>query len=211
MKRSYWALRRGFFCLLWAAICACQSGPAPRETYYQLAPRVPQEALHPKSCGTILVGRFATQGFAGGRPIVFREREDSLEIQRYHYHLWSETPAAMFQNAILRSLRATGLARYVVTPAERAAADWIVSGNILRIEHYPNSTPARVEIEAEFGIIAANTRHILSMKRYLETEPAASRRVEDAVSAFNTALERIVARFQMDARRVLLKNQSSCQ
>jgi cholesterol transport system auxiliary component len=210
MTGSLRYLLSGFCCAMAITIIACQSGPAPREAYYRLEPEIQQFAPDPLACGTILVGRFETRGFAGGRAIVFRDQDNSLEIQRYHYHLWSETPALMIQDAIARSLRAAGLARYVITPVERANADWIVSGRLIRMDHYPNATPGRVEIETEIGMVAANTRGTLFLKRYLETEPAASNGIDDAVRAFNTALERMLTRFQHDAGKVLSHDRSSC-
>ncbi|MGH8557498.1 MAG: ABC-type transport auxiliary lipoprotein family protein [Methylococcales bacterium] len=201
----------GFFGVLCLTIIACQSGPAPRETYYQLAPEIQQSPLDPQACGTLLVGRLGTRGFAGGRAIVFRDRADSLEIQRYHYNLWSEAPALMIQEAIARSLRATGLIRYVITPVERANADWIVSGNLFRLEHFPNSSPASVVLEVELGIVSANTRETLFLKRYLETESTASNRIGDAVKAFNKALEQILDQFQKDAGKILALHRVSCE
>ncbi len=117
----------------------------------------------------------------------------------------------MMQDAIVRSMRAAGLARYVTASAERANADWIISGNLLRMEHYPNSSPARIEIEAELVIAAANTRQTLFWQRYQETEPAATNGIEDAVLAINKALERMLDRFQTDAGKVLVNNRSYCQ
>ncbi|MCI0734464.1 MAG: PqiC family protein [Methylococcaceae bacterium] len=204
-------LSGGFLCALCVIFAACQSAPVPRETYYQLAPEIRQETPDPKACGTILVGRLATRGFAGGRGIVFRDREDSLEIQRYSYHRWSEPPASMIQDAIARSMRASGLIRYVITPAERANADWIVSGSLIRLEHYPNSLPARVELEAELGLVAANSHETLLLERYLESEPAASNSIDDAVRAFNKTLERLLVRFQKDARTILILNRLACR
>ncbi|MCI0653236.1 MAG: ABC-type transport auxiliary lipoprotein family protein [Methylococcaceae bacterium] len=201
----------GFFYVLCLTIIACQSGPAPRETYYQLEPEIQQGPPDPKACGTLLVGRLGTHGFAGGRAIVFRERADSLEIQRYHYNLWSEAPALMIQQAIARSLRATGLLRYVITPVERANADWIVSGSLLRLEHFPNSSPASVVFEVELGIVSAKSRETLFLKRYLETESAANNNIGDAVKAFNNALEQMLAQFQKDAGKILALHRASCE
>lgn len=192
-------------------LAACQSGPTAREVYYQLAPRIQSNPSGRESCGTVLVGKLATRGFAGGRAIVFRDQANSPEIQRYSYHLWSEPPAGMIQDAIVRSLRATGIPRYVITPVERANADWIVSGTLIRLEHYPNASPARVEIEAELGLVAAKTHETLFLERYLESEPAASNGIEDAVRAFNKALERLLMRFQKDASEILIAGRALCR
>lgn len=204
-------LLRTLFYGLCVTIIACQSGLGPRETFYQLAPVIQQRPPDPQACGTVLVGRLGTQGFAAGRAIVFRERADSLEIQRYNYHFWSDPPAFMIQDAVTRSLRAAGSVRYVITPVERASADWIVPGSLVRLEHFPNSSPAQVVLELELGIVAANTRRTLFLEHYLEKEPAAGNGVDEAVEAFNRALERSLARFQEDAGKILALHRSSCQ
>ncbi|MGH8547723.1 MAG: ABC-type transport auxiliary lipoprotein family protein [Methylococcales bacterium] len=204
-------LSGGFFCVLCVMFAGCQSGPASREIYYQLAPEIQERHPDREACGTVLTSRLGALGFAGGRAIVFRDRNDSLEIQRYNYHHWSEPPALMIQDAIVRSLRAAGLTRYVITPNERANADWIVSGSLIRLEHFPNSSPARVEIEVELGLVATASHETLFLERYLEIEPAASNGLDDAVQAFNQALERMLARFQNGAGKVLTRRRSDCR
>jgi cholesterol transport system auxiliary component len=200
----------GLICTLGAMTSGCQSGPAVRETFYRLSPEFTESVPKFKACGTVMVRRPGTRGFAGGRAIAFRERASSPEIHRYNYHSWSESPALMIQDAMVRALRTAGLARYVITPAERANADWIVSGNLLRMEHFPNAVPARILIEAEIGIAAANTRQTLFWQRYQETEPAPTNGIEDAVLAFKKALERMLGQFQTDAGKVLAQDRSSC-
>ena len=204
-------LGTGLTVLFWALVAGCQSGPAPRETFYRLAPDFEQLVHNEQACGTLLVGRLGTRGFAGGRAIVFRDEAEPLQVQRYNYHLWSESPALMIQDALARSLRATASARYVITPAERANADWIVSGILLRMEHFPDALPAKVVIEAELGIVGTETRQALFLQRYIETESATSNRIDDAVHSFNQALQRMLLRFQADAAKVLIQHRVACE
>ncbi|MGH8475305.1 MAG: ABC-type transport auxiliary lipoprotein family protein [Methylococcales bacterium] len=198
-------------CLVWFTISACQSGPKPRQSYYQLAPEIRQQSPDPKACGTILVSRVESRGFAGGRAIVFRESADSLEVQRYHYHFWSQSPDSMIQEGITLSLRATGLFRYVITPAERAQADWIVSGTLLRLEHFPNAAPANIVLEVELGVVAAKTHETIFLKRYLENGSATNNSVNDAVLALNHALERMLANIQYDMTKKSTDQRTSCE
>ena len=201
----------GFFCVLCIGLLACQSAPAPQETYYRLTAEIQPGVADPKACGTILVGRLGTHGFAGARAIVFRDRKDALQVQRYHYRLWTEPPALMIQDAVARALRATGLTRYVITPVERANADWIVSGSLIRLEQYPNASPPEIEMQIELGIVSAKTRETLLLERYVENQPAKSNRIEDAVRAFDQALERVLIRFQKDAGNVLRSDRAVCE
>lgn len=179
-------------------LSGCTSGPAPREVFYRLDPGTGPAVDSDANCGTILVSRMAARGFAGGRPIVFRGQADPLQVQRYNYHSWSEPPAMMIQDGIAKSLRAAGLVRFVITPTERATANWIVSGTLLRMEHFPETSPSAVEIEMEIGVVSTATRETVFLDRYLERVSAQSNRIDAAVSAFNTALQKILLKFPED-------------
>lgn len=211
MRNLFRHLGAGLLIVFCGLIAGCQSDPAPRETFYRLAPGFEQLVHDQQACGTLLVGRIGSRGFSGGRAIVFRDETDPLQVQRYNYHLWSEPPALMLQDAIVRSLRTADLAHYVITPAERANADWIVSGILLRMEHLPDALPAKVVIEAELGIVGADTRQTLFLERYIETESAISTTIDDAVQSFNTALQRMLVRFQTDATKVLSGHRAICE
>lgn len=188
----------------------CKSVPAPQEKFYRLDPIIGESVSAKKGCGTILVGRLGSRGFAGGRAIVFRNKVDPLQVQRYNYHLWSEPPASMIQDGVAQSLRASGIAEYVITPAERASTEWIVSGVLVRMDHFPESEPPYVELELEIGVVSTANRQTVFFKTYRETEAAVSNSIVDAVKAFNSVFQRILTSIQEDVTVVLDRERALC-
>ena len=187
----------------YAVLSACASGPPPEDVFYTLAPVTTPPASASPLTGTILVNRLATRGFTGGRRIVFRDEKQPLQIQRYHYLYWADAPAVMIQDQLAQGLRDAAIADYVITPAERARADWIGSGNLLRMEHHPDARPPAVAVEVELGIVSAACRDSVFLKRYSVHQAAQNKQIDQAIPAFERALRRLIGQFLKDARGVL--------
>ena len=186
-----------------AVVAGCVSGPPPQSAYYTLAPAVTATTRAKPLVGTILVNRLSARGLTGGRQIVFRDRAHPFQVQRYHYRYWADAPTVLIQDRLVQSLRQAGIADYVITPAERAKADWIVSGNLLMFEHHPYARPPVVVVELELGIVRSKCREPVFLKRYSVQEPAPNNQIEQAIPAFERALTRLIDQFLQDAGRVL--------
>ncbi len=195
----------GLFVIIAASafVAGCVFGPPPQSAYYTLAPAVTAAKRAKPLAGTILVNRFSARGLTSGRQIVFRDQAHPFQLQRYHYLYWADVPAVMVQERLVQSLRQAGIADYVITPAERAKADWIVSGNLLLFEHHPYARPPAVVVELELGIVRADCREPVFLKAYSVREPASNNQIEQAIPAFERALARLIDRFLQDAGRVL--------
>ena len=170
------------------AFSGCGSIPTPQDRFYRLVPEINVQTDSEPSVETILVTQLSSRGFTGGRRIVFRNNSHQSRVQRYAYALWAEPPATMIHNVLVKALRAAAIADYVITPAERANADWVLSGSLFRAEHLINE--GRVELEIELSLVSAQTRKLLSQRRYLETQdiPSNSNSMEQVVYAFDQAL-----------------------
>mgnify|MGYP001813914442 FL=1 len=183
---------------------ACAApGPAPQDSFYRLAPGVAVAPGVPVLDGTLLVNKLEPRGFAGGRNIVFVDRAAPLQVQRYHYHLWVESPALAVSDLLAGTLRQAQLARHVITPTERAIADAMISGQLLRLEHHPDAQPPAVLVELELSLIDAERRRARFFKHYRVEQPAESRSIEDAVTAFDRALARLLGDILGDLRVAL--------
>ena len=188
---------------VYAVVAGCVSGPAPQDAFYTLTPVMTSPKSAKPLAGTILVNRLAARGLTAGRQIVFRDKDHPFQVQRYHFRYWADAPAVMIQDRLVESLRQAGVVDYVITPAERAKADWIVSGSLLLFEHHPYAQPPTVAVELELGIVRAACRDPVFLQRYSAQEPAPNNQIDQAIPAFERALTRLIDQFLKDARRVL--------
>ncbi len=188
------------------AFSGCASKPTPQDRFYRLAPEINVQTDSEPSVETILVTQLSSRGFTDGRRIVFRNNSHQSRVQRYGYALWAEPPATMIHNVLVKALRAAAIADYVITPAERANADWVLSGSLFRAEHLINE--GRVELEIELSLVSAQTRKLRSQRRYLESQDIHDNSMEQVVYAFDQALARLIENSVEDVGKTLRDCQS---
>jgi len=185
--------------LLTLTLSGCgSSGPARTDSYYRLdLSASPAKASH-RFPGTVLVSKLDGRGFAGDRAMIFRDAGKQDQVQRYTYHLWAEAPPLSLQDLMARYLREAEIAEFVVTPTQRVRADLIISGTLFRIEHHPYDSPPNVTIDLELGIVRADRREPLLLKRYRSTQTTSDEQISSAIPAFNRAVADIFAEFLTD-------------
>ncbi len=204
--------RAGVVAMLLFAI-GCSAKAPLQDQFYRLEPVV---KIEPKNqvltTGTILVTQLSARGFAGGTRIVFRDNRDQLQVQRYRYRLWAQPPVTMIQDAIVQALRAKHVAEYVITPAERANASWILSGTLFRIEYLREAN--QVNIELELGLINAQNRKTIFQRRYSQIQTVDGASMAHVVAAFNDALAQMIGVSVNDLTAVLAdcaQRESACR
>ena len=189
--------------LLSLALTGCgSSGPARSDSYYRLdlstTPNGTPAKAHHHYPGTVLVSKLDGRGFAGDRAMIFRDASKQDQVQRYTYHLWAEAPPLSLQDLMARYLREADIAEFVVTPTQRVRADLIISGTLYRIEHHPYDNPPGVAIELELGVVRADRREPLLLKRYRSTQTATDEQISSAIPAFDRAVADIFSQFLTD-------------
>ena len=107
----------------------------------------------------------------------------------------------MIQDAIVQALRAEQIAEYVIIPAERANANWIVSGTLFRIEYLRDVN--QVNIEFELGLIDAQNRKTVFQRRYSQTQSVDGPSMARVVAAFNLVLAQLIAAVVQDIGAVV--------
>ena len=122
--------------------------PAQRDRFYSLAPssRSPPTRHLRHSGQPCLVNDLGRAGVssAAGRSSSARS-DHPLEVQRYNLLLWEEPPGSVRRRPDLApALRAAQLFEFVITPAQRSRADYILGGEIDRFEHLPTAAPPKV-------------------------------------------------------------------
>ncbi len=180
-------------------VAACGSAPpVPEDQFYRLrAVRGADAAAKMLFPGTLEIDRFVADGVTAGRPIVYSEAGKPYQVKEYHYHFWTQPPTVMLRDELIAYLRAAGVAKAVVTPEMRVAADYVLTGKIIRLEKVIGSPPKAV-LEIELGVRKAAGGNLLFLKTYRIEATSDGEGVDDAVQALNAALSDVYGRFVSD-------------
>ena len=184
--------------LLAVLVLGCAADPVPQDRYYRLASR-PDVASGPARLAldtTVVVERFAADGLTRDRAIVYSENGTDVEVRRHLYHHWTEPPAELLRDDLVRYLRAAGVARRVVTPELRVRAEYAITGHLQRFERVLDG--ARVRVRLRLALHDGRSDGLVWSDIYENEAQATGDSVSAAVHAFNGALESIFARFVKD-------------
>lgn len=186
--------------ILAAFVAACASAPpVPEDQYYRLKAVVADGASPAKTLfpGTIEIDRFVADGVTAGRPIVYSEAGKPYQVKEYHYHFWTQPPTVMLRDELIAYLRAAGVAKAVVTPEMRVAADYVLTGKIIRLEKVIGQPPKAV-LEVELGVRKATGGALIFLNTYRIESASDGPGVDDAVHALNAALSEVYGQFVAD-------------
>ena len=119
-------LLTGWVALLCITSAACVGGRPIH--YYAINPPAAATGNSRPDGLALLIGRIATpEALQDGR---IRYRSGSNEVGAYEYHRWTERPATMVQDLLLRTLRGSGKYRQVQEASTGAAGDYLVRGRL---------------------------------------------------------------------------------
>ncbi len=193
------------------------SAPLQHDRFYALEPTPSLEAsAGSPSPAILLVNHLAARGFLGGRQIVYRTHQQPLVVERYDDLLWEEpVPRAMAQ-ILVNAIRDARLFQFVVIPADRARADYLLGGEVERFEHRPTDQPSRVVATLNLSLVSTNDRHSLWTRRYSgeemvrsETDGAKPATPDAMAEAFNRLAARLATEVVRDLRTLKQQLQST--
>lgn len=180
------------------ALAACAPATVPQDNFYRLhTPAVATAFAKPPLPGTLEVERIEADGMIAARPIVYSDAAKPNQVGEYHYHFWTESPAALVQDALVEYLRGAGAAKMVVTPEVRVEPEYLLSGRLLRFEQVRGGS-AKVVMTLEARLRETAADRLLLLKTYSVEVPAASDSVPAAVTAFDSALAQVFAALAKD-------------
>jgi cholesterol transport system auxiliary component len=189
---------------VWALILAlagCGSAP-PLESdrNYSLEPKARETPVEAPDDAVLLVNDLAARGFLGGRQIVYRTREEPLVVERYEHYLWAEPLPRALAQSLVGAIRDAGVFRFVVIPADRARADYLLGGEVAHFEHRPTDQPPRVVATLNLSLVSADRRRSLWTRQYSGEEPVSTATPDAMAEAFNRLTARLVGEVVRDLR-----------
>lgn len=216
MKGPGWAARGAVVLtglLLGLGLAGCGSPvPVKEDQYFSLTPPT---TLEPGSLATeggavardraplpasLQVNELAARGFLGGRQILFRTAEAPRETQRYEQRLWDEpVPRALSRHLVTR-IRDAGVFRFVLIPADRGRADYLLGGEVERFEHLPTAHPPRMAGTLSLTLIRASDGHPLLERRHDAEVPVTGTTPADMATAATHLADQLAAAVVEDLR-----------
>jgi cholesterol transport system auxiliary component len=187
--------------ILIMGLTGCGS-PAPimQDRFYSLAPTAMEAPIGSPMPASLLVNDLAARGFAGGRQIIFRTEAAPLLVQRYDNLLWAEpVPRALSRN-LADAIGAARIFEFVLLPADRGRADYLLGGEVDRFEHLPTAVPPRVVGAFTLALVRADDRRSLLHRRYSGEVEVQGATPEAMADAFNQLAALLAADVVRDLR-----------
>ncbi len=184
--------------LLSLVLGGCMSAPpVPDDHFYRLPPAHAQALSAPVLKGVLAVERPRSDDLHGERAMLFVRAERPLELNRYHYYFWVDTPPHLIQEQLRRYLQQAGVAKRVVRLDGGPAPDYVLHGRVVRFERVVRKDGADASVMLELGVSPVHGGHGWS-KTYRAVERARGGDVNATVQAFGVALDHIYAQFLRD-------------
>ena len=171
-----------------AAAIHC-GGKAPPTLYYALDLPSPAAAADPLGHTAVLMPLRAGQVIGQGR-IVYRESPEQVGF--YEYHQWAEDPEASVSRLLLAELMARGTFASVVPFDGRTKSDFLVRGELRRLEEVDYDGPVRVAVEVALELVDAGSGRVVWSDSSSATEEVPSSEVRSVVARMGAAVERAV-------------------
>ena len=192
--------------LLSFMLVACGSQPpVPEDRFYRL-PDIQHKQTDAKPISITLskpvkLERIDTEGLYQERAILYIDNSYPLELRRYHYHHWLNTPADMVSEhflSYLRSVLPTGkVGRYT---AEPRVGNYRIGGKLLRFERIMNSGSPIASVTLELWLNTDDHTQVFT-KEYSINEQAKDGSMHATAVAFGKALEQTYAYFIQDLKK----------
>ena len=176
---------------------AC-GGNVPPTNYYVLnlsAPVPAANALrHTAVLMPIRAGRIIRQG-----RIVYRESPQ--QVGYYEYHRWAEDPHETVRRSLVRHLRGRGTFSAAVPFDGRTKSDFILRGELTRLEEVDYGGSVRAEVELFLELVDALTASVVWSASASESETVPASEVRSVVERMSVATDRAISDLagQLDA------------
>jgi len=168
--------------------------------YYEISYPAVGPAKQELPNATLLVRAFATSHLYREDRIVYGS--DSEQMGMYQNERWSEPPAEMLQNALVREMRSTGRFRIVTPLRSDSNGDFLLTGHLYDFKEVSgNGIVARLSFDAELRDLKAGKT--LRTYTYNHDEPSNGKDVASLAAAMDRNVQRSVQEVKADILQAL--------
>lgn len=179
-----------FSLLVWCVVAGCAGpSPVPGDHFYRLPEVTPSPLHQPLLTGTLSVAPFGASGLYHERSIIYVEENQPLELKRYRYHLWNNTPGYLLQQHLADYLKSSGIAEQVVIFQPGVESEHKLSGNVSHFERVVGNGVDQVKVSLSFLLVSRG--QLTRVHEYQVSFPVEGGGIHDSVEAFGAALQQI--------------------
>jgi len=183
--------------VMFTVSCSFSGGQIPADHYYRL-PEALVEKLNTPKFEHLLLNPVKVEGLYHERSILYVEQATPLEVKRYHYHYWVETPARLVGKYAQTYLSHSGVTRELSLNASSDPADVETNITIKNFERIVNLQGAQILISLQIAVKYKDNLKSGFSKNYVMKVAAESNSMYASVEAFGLALNQIMASFLND-------------
>jgi len=137
----------------------------------------------------LLVGNVTTsETLQDGR---IRYRSGSNDSGAYEYHRWSERPASIVRDSLVRALRASGRYQRVIESSSVATGDYLVRGKLYEFGEV-DSASVQTKISLQVDLVDRKTNRNVWDHLTEREEPVTGKTVGDVVQSLDRNLQQAV-------------------
>ena len=180
----------GVVCVPVVCLAAAACAPGKPIHYYALNRPVVADTVAKSDGPVLLVGRIETpETLEDGR---IRYRAGSNEVGSYEYHRWNERPAAMVQQLLVETLRASGKYRHVQLVAPSVPGDFLIRGR-LRDFSEVDDPGIRTRVSLQLELIDRKTGLVVWDRNFNRDEGVGGKAMKDVVASLDRNLQQVIA------------------
>lgn len=173
--------------------CGLSGGSIPADHYYRL-PEIAAEKSNEFKINNFLLNPVKVEGLYYERAILYVEQLNPLEVKRYHYHYWVETPAKLTQKYVQRYLLQTGTAKNLTFNAANQAATVQADITIANFERIIQAKKVYALVSLRISLKSNKDSKSDFSQLYTEKVQAESIDMHATVKAFGQALNKIMSK-----------------
>ena len=180
--------------------CFGGGSEVPQDNFYRLADISAAQKMT-SHFNIVAVTSLKSDALHQERAILYSEAAQPLNIQRYHYHHWTQVPNELIQEHLIEYLRKAEYAPRIVRYGEVVKIDAKVSGFIKRFERVLDAGIVKVSVELELHLETLTDKREHFQSTYKIKQETSDTSMHASVVAMSTALENIYQQFMNDVAR----------
>ena len=170
--------------------CGLGGGSIPQDHYYKLAELAISPQPEPRF-KQLVIKPVKASGLYHDRAILYIEQEKPLELKRYHYSFWSDTPANLVHKALYQGLVSSGLAQKISHDIKSSRPDYVIDSRIVNFERILNSGNVTVQVALDISVRSGHNENDQWIKRYSSNQLLKTTAMYPSAEAFGRAVEDI--------------------
>lgn len=170
--------------------CSISGEPVPQDHFYRL-PQIKSEPRHSSVMDSLQLVSVTADGLYNERSLLYVDASRPLEIGRYHYHYWIESPRTLVSKYMVEAIKASNVAMYFIGPGAKGSGNASMSIKIVHFERIIDDSGFSVQVALLVNLNYRAAKADYWQKLYSHEQAVDSSDMQDTARAFGDALNSI--------------------